>query len=267
MYRPYQQGGAKIRIGGPLTAAVKTLLIINIAVFVLTSIAYLTTPSETGSAPGRSVQPEEPIISTLFRYLGMTPDLFWSRLTLWMPVTYMFLHGGFYHILFNMFALWMFGGDVENVFGTRQFVAYYMICGIGAGLLVAIIQPLFTPNVAFRTTVGASGAIYGIILAFGLFFPERILYFNFIIPIKAKWFVLIVGVMVFLSSMFDSGGGISHIAHLGGLVFGFLFIKRRKIWASLRGAGRKRKRPDLRIVDDKDEVRKLFEDDDDYTVH
>ena len=159
-------------------------------------------------------------------------------------------------------------GDVENVFGTRQFVVYYLFCGAGAGLLVAALQPLLSPEMSGIPTVGASGAIYGIILAFGLFFPERIIYFNFLIPIKAKWFVLIVGVMVFLSSMADTGGGISHLAHLGGLAFGFLFIKRRKIWLALRGLGGKKRPPHLRVVDDKEKVRRLFDDDDDdYVVH
>jgi len=133
---------------------------------------------------------------------------------------------------------------------------------------VAVLQPVLTPEMAGIPTVGASGAIYGVILAFGLFFPERIIYFNLFIPIKAKWFVLIIGVMVFISSWADAGGGVSHLAHLGGLVFGFLFIKRRKIWSALTGAGRKQRRPNLRIVEDKDDLRRMFdEDDDDYRVH
>jgi membrane associated rhomboid family serine protease len=257
MYRPYQNGGARIRIGGPLTPAIKVLLIANVVVF-----AFFLIPQMF------SIEGNGRIVTTLYLYLGMTPELFWQHLTLWMPFTYMFLHGGFYHILFNMFALWMFGGDVENVFGTRQFVVFYFFCGVGAGLSVAVIQPLLSPEMGMVPTVGASGAIYGVILAFGLFFPERVIYLNFLIPIKAKWFVLIVGGMVFLSSLADSGGGISHLAHLGGLVFGFLFIKRRKIWAALRGSGGKRRRPHIRIVGDKESIRRMFEDDDDdYIVH
>ena len=250
MYSPYGQGRVKIRFGGPLTPAVKVLLVANVAIFLFTFI-----PQLLNVGTGRQ------IVGDLFIFLGMTPTLFWGNVTLWMPFTYMFLHAGLYHILFNMFALWMFGGDVEGVFGTRQFVVYYMVCGVGAGMLVALLEPgLGIP------TIGASGAIYGVILAFGLFFPNRIIYFSFLIPIKAKWFVLIVGLIVFLSSFGGSGGGISHIAHLGGLVFGFIFIQRRKIWALLRGIGRKRRRPDLRVID-MERIRKMFDEDDDHMVH
>lgn len=248
----------QVRIGGPMTAAVKILLISNITIFVLTFLPLLFNSSEGGR-----------IVSTLFFFLGMTPSLFWSALTLWMPVTYMFLHAGLTHILFNMLALWMFGGDVEGVLGTRRFVVYYLVCGIGAGLTVALLQPILGPQSAAIPTVGASGAIYGLLLAYGLFFPERVILLGFIFPIKAKWFVALIGILVFFSSIGDSGGGVSHIAHLGGLVFGFLFIKRRAVWALFKSipAQGKRRRPKLRVIDI-ERVRKMLEDeDDDQVIH
>lgn len=255
MYSPHGYGRTRIRFGGPLTPVVKALLITNVAIFILMFL-----PRLFGTEDGAQ------IIYNLQIVLGMTPQLFWGSLTLWMPITYMFLHGGFYHVLFNMFALWMFGGDVEKAMGTRRFLVYYLFCGVGAGLLVAVLQPLLAPGTESIPTVGASGAIYGVILAFGLFFPERVIYLNLLIPIKAKWFVLIVGVIVFVSSMAGAGGGISHIAHLGGLVFGYIFIKRHRLWAMLGGRGRGQQRSDQRVAD-LDKIRRLFEDDDDYRVH
>lgn len=251
MYKPYGSGfgGSQVRFGGPLTPTVKVLLISNVVVFLFT---FLPSFSNSGAQA----------VIFIRSYLGMTPSIFWSQFTLWMPFTYLFLHAGFMHILFNMFALWMFGGDVEQVMGTRRFITYYFICGVGAGLLVATLQPGMT-----IPTIGASGAIYGVILAYGLFFPNRVLYINLIFPIKAKYFVLIIGVMVFLSSLSNAGGGISHIAHLGGLVFGLFYLKWNKIINFFRRFGRKR-RSHLHSVD-MDRIKRLLEDDDDdnYKIH
>ena len=241
-------GGPRIRIGGPMTPAVKFLLIINIAVFVLTFI-----PSLTGG--GRNA------VGFLNIYLGMTPAVFWSQFTLWMPFSYMFLHGNIMHVLFNMLTLWMLGGDVENVFGTKQFVIYYAICGAGAGLLVALLQPGMP-----IPTIGASGAIYGVLVAFGLFFPNRILNVYGIIPVKAKFLVMFWAAMVFFSALSSSNDGISHYAHLGGLAIGFIYIKRRSIISWIKNASRK-KATKGKVVD-LEKARKLFEDDDDdHKVH
>jgi membrane associated rhomboid family serine protease len=254
MRNPYGNGGRiQVRIGGPLTTVVKALLIANAAIYLFTLLPMLI-----GSQGGTAV------VSKILYYLGMTPALFWGGLTLWMPITYMFLHSlsSPMHILFNMLALWMFGGDVEKVFGARQFAVYYLFCGVGAGLLVALLQPgLGIP------TIGASGAIYGVVLAFGLFFPDRVIYMSFLIPIKAKYFVMIIGAIIFFSSFSGSGGGISHVAHLGGLVFGFIFIRRRRIWATLRGLFSRRRKPHMRIVDSEKLRRMLEDDDNDQVVH
>ena len=162
-------------------------------------------------------------------------------------VTYMFMHGGWAHLFFNMFALWMFGCVVENVWGPKKFLFYYIFCGIGAGLCQELAQYVqyayehldsyayvrtaagsipMSDYLNLWTTVGASGAIYAILLAFGMLFPEqRIFIIPIPFPIKAKWFVMIyVGIELF-SAIASSGDGVAHIAHLGGMLFGFLLIR------------------------------------------
>jgi len=150
-----------------------------------------------------------------------------SEFHIYQFVTYMFLHGGFAHLFFNMFALWMFGCVIERVWGPKRFIFYYIICGIGAGLCQEIVQffnygDLPVPSI----TIGASGAVYAILLAFGMTFPEeRIFIFPLPVPIKAKWFVCIYAGIELLSAMSSSSDGVAHIAHLGGMLFGFLLIR------------------------------------------
>lgn len=164
--------------------------------------------------------------------------------------TYMFMHANFQHILFNMFSLWMFGCVVERVWGPKKFLFYYIFCGLGAGVLQEVAQfvqfyliaseqiPGFTfADVAIVaansnallnlwTTVGASGAIYAILLAFGMIFPEeRIFIFPLPFPIKGKWFVAICAAIEFFTAMGGSGDNVAHMAHLGGMLFGFLLIR------------------------------------------
>lgn len=158
-------------------------------------------------------------------------------------VTYMFLHGGFTHIFFNMFALWMFGCVLERVWGPKKFLFYYLACGIGAGFMQEIAQFIrfytivggtdvlqtakaFAAELNMWTTVGASGAIYAILLAFGMTFPEeRIFIFPLPIPIKAKWFVMIYVAIELFSALSAPGDGVAHMAHLGGMLFGFFMIR------------------------------------------
>jgi membrane associated rhomboid family serine protease len=165
-------------------------------------------------------------------------------------ITYQFLHGGFTHLFFNMFALWMFGCVIENVWGPKKFIFYYIFCGVGAGLCQEMVQyisfaadgltsldPAQVLNVNgqrlmtvdqimnLSSTIGASGAVYGILLAFGMTFPnERIFIFPLPIPIKAKWFVAIYAIIEFVSAMSSVGDGVAHMAHIGGMLFGFLLI-------------------------------------------
>ena len=135
----------------------------------------------------------------------------------WQPLTYMFMHASLDHIFFNMFSLWMFGYVLENVWGTRRFLFYYLACGIGAGLLY-----LLVPGV--HLTVGASAAVYGILLAFGMMFPNERIYLYFLVPIKTKWFIIGMIALEVFEGVFRSYDGIAHFAHLGGMLIGFLII-------------------------------------------
>ena len=142
-------------------------------------------------------------------------------------VTYMFLHGSFAHLFFNMFALWMFGCVIERVWGTKRFIFYYIFCGIGAGLCQELVQFIQYGSMPINSiTIGASGAVYAILLAFGMTFPEeRIFIFPLPVPIKAKWFVCIYAAIELFSAMSAYGDGVAHMAHLGGMLFGFLLIR------------------------------------------
>lgn len=149
-------------------------------------------------------------------FLGVLPVAVKQDLALWQPITYMFVHTTFFHFLFNMLGLWWFGADVESEMGSKKFLRYYFFCGIGAGLI----------SVLFNTpTIGASGAIYGLLLAYGLAHPNRILYLYFVFPLKAKYCVLLFGVLeLFFLVSAGADSGINHLAHLGGLLFGGLWM-------------------------------------------
>lgn len=141
----------------------------------------------------------------------------------WQLVTYMFVHAGFMHLFFNMFGLWMFGRVMEQVWGGKRFLLYYMVCGVGAGVVQELCQGLGWIG-AGAMTVGASGAVYGVLLAFGMCFPnERIFIIPFPFPIKAKYFVGFYAVIELLSGMSGSDG-VAHFAHLGGMLWGLLLI-------------------------------------------
>ena len=188
---------------GPLSPAVKLLLIINVVAWVLNLIV----PSMT-------------------LYLGLSPQEVFTGFAFWQPFTYMFLHDtrGFSHILFNMLSLWMFGTELERRWGTRFFTKYYFVTGVGAALTTLLVA-LVSDSAYYSLTVGASGAIYGLLIAWAMYFPHRTIYFYFLFPIPARVFVAIVGAIAFLSSLGGPGGGIAHIAHLGGLVVGYIYLK------------------------------------------
>ncbi len=188
---------------GMMGPGVKNLLLANVAVFV----AQILLPA--------LVNP----------YLfGLVPQLVVGKLFVWQLVTYMFLHGGFGHIFFNMFALWMFGMELERTWGTREFVKYYFLTGIAAGVS-SLLWNWGSPY----PTIGASGAVYGILAAYALFFPDRYVYIYFLFPIKMKYLALILGAIEFLS-MYQNDG-IAHIAHLGGMVVGYFYLRNRyKHW-------------------------------------
>lgn len=188
--------------GHGVTPVVKKLLIANGVAFVITILAQ---------AAGYGLW---------IRSLMLTPYAVTRHFAVWQLVTYLFLHAGFFHILFNMFALWMFGGELERAWGSKRFLRYYFLTGIGAGLTVVLASPS-----SLVATLGASGAVYGILLAYGLLFPDRMILLYFIIPIPAKYFVMIIGAIAFLSALSTPGDLVSHVAHLGGMVFGYLYLR------------------------------------------
>ncbi len=141
----------------------------------------------------------------------------------WQVITYMFLHADFSHLFFNMFALWMFGRTLEYELSSKRFLTYYMACGIGAALIQLLVCWL---EGSYVMTVGASGAVFGILLAFGMMHPNNIIMLMIPpIPIKAKWFVVIYGVVELLAGVSGRMDNVAHFAHLGGMIWGFLLLK------------------------------------------
>jgi membrane associated rhomboid family serine protease len=197
--------GRSSRFYWSFPSGVKWLIIANVAIYLI----YFF---------GSFIRGEE-----IFRSLMLVPAQA-IRGAIWQPVTYLFLHslGGPGHLLFNMLALWMFGAPIEETWGTRRFVQYYFLCGVGAGLCVVVANLLWgNPQ---QPTLGASGAIYGLLLAFGMLFPEQEILLAFLFPIKAKYMVMIFGGIAFVFS-FQRGSTISNLAHLGGMIFGYVYIK------------------------------------------
>jgi membrane associated rhomboid family serine protease len=182
-----------------IPSGVKFLLIINIVVFVLVELS------------GQQ--------SLLFRTFGLVPSLVWSKFKIWQLFTYLFIHGGIFHIFFNMFVLWMFGKDLESQWGKMEFLLFYFVCGIGAGLITV----LFSVN-SIVPIVGASGAIYGLLLAYGFTYPNQMVYLYGLVPIKVKYMVLGLGAIAFFASLSASQSNVSHITHLSGMVIGLIFI-------------------------------------------
>lgn len=164
-------------------------------------------------------------------YLGLVPALAVGKLWLWQFVTYMFLHGGFFHIFFNMLVLWMFGTEIENYWGSSEFLRYYFVTGIGAGITNCV----FALHSSIPT-IGASGAIFGLLLAYGLAYPDRYIYLYFLIPIKAKYLVLILGAIELLAVANPQGDGVARFAHLGGLLFGYIYLKKERLVYEARRA-------------------------------
>ena len=153
--------------------------------------------------------PGSPPVDSLAWIFGVVPDFFKHRLWLWQPATYLFLHAGLLHLGFNLLVLWMFGCELERSWGRNLFLKYYFLCGVGAGLCIA----LLSPAVPMATTIGASGALYGLLLAYGLLFPNRKILLWFVLPIKAKHFVLIIGAIAFYATITNrQGTTISHLA-------------------------------------------------------
>ena len=187
--------------------AIKILVSLNFGIFILQTISGTE--------------------NLLFQLFGLVPKLVWSQQMIWQPFTYLFFHGGVWHVLINMFVLWMFGSELERLWGKNRFLKYYFLTGVGSG----IVTMLFGLN-STVAIVGASGAVYGVLLAYGLTYPNRTIYMYGIIPIKSIWFVIGIGIIAFFSS-FDDGARISHLTHLSGMAIGYFMLKRSMKWKDL----------------------------------
>jgi rhomboid family protein len=199
---------------GPLSPAIKALVAANVGIFVLMWLMPAL------------------LRQTLQEFFGLVPAAIFQSFRVWQPVTYMFLHGSIGHIFFNMLALWMFGTELERMWGTKYFLRYYFATGIAAAMttvLVSLLPFSTTARMFYAVTIGASGAIYGLLLAYGLTFPNRPIYVYFVFPIPAKYFVMIIGFIALLSSMAAGGSDIAHITHLGGLVAGYVMLRGRSL--------------------------------------
>ena len=208
MRRPSSPYASSFSFGpGPISITLKALIGANVAMFLITSFAH-----------------------GVVQYLGLVPALVLHQFWVWQLATYMFLHGGIFHILFNMLALWMFGAELERIWGTRYFLKFYFVTGIGAGILTVVFSTLpfsFAQQVQQSVIIGASGAIYGLLLAYALYFPDRpILMIVFWVP--ARICVAILGAIALFSSLSDAGGT-ANVTHLGGLLIAYLFLKGAKI--------------------------------------
>ena len=194
----------------------KWLILSNIIVFVLT---YLVPP-----------------VGVFFdRAFALSANSAISNFMVWQLATYMFLHGGILHLLFNLLTLWFFGTQLERDWGTRRFLKYYFFCGIAAGVCVLAVNSAIaflssseeTARLYWHVrTIGASGAIFGILVAFGVLYPNQTVLMNFLFPIKAKYMVMIYAGIELLMT-FGPNNGVSTIAHLGGMAFGYIYLKGR----------------------------------------
>ncbi|HZW39922.1 MAG TPA: rhomboid family intramembrane serine protease [Ignavibacteriaceae bacterium] len=190
---------------------IKNLLIINGIMFVIQLV-------------GESIIIDNARLSTvIIRYFGLIPfgNFADAQFYPWQLITYQFLHGGFSHILFNMFALWMFGMEIENVWGSKRFLIFYLTCGVVAGLFHLVMSSLLTGLTA--PTIGASGAIFGVMVAFAMLFPDRYIFLYFFVPVKAKYLIMFLVVLEFLA-VESAGSTVAHLAHLGGAIAGFVYI-------------------------------------------
>ncbi|MEN8193383.1 MAG: rhomboid family intramembrane serine protease [Bacteroidota bacterium] len=208
-YRPGGFGGFSL-----LPPVIKKLLIINVAVFV---IQMIFDNLRFGDYPGWYV---------LNRYFALNPIVGLDQagqpfnFQIWQIFTYQFMHGGFTHLFFNMFMLWMFGMEIENIMGSKKFIFYYLLAGVGAAFFQLFLAPIFSGGLA--PTIGASGAVFGIMIAFAMFFPDRMIFLYFLVPVKAKYLIAFLVLIEFMAV--GNMSFVAHLAHIGGAVTGFVFI-------------------------------------------
>jgi membrane associated rhomboid family serine protease len=199
------------------TDAIKVIVWSNIIIFLLKII---------------SQNPTTPLFNPVVDLFGLSSSDVWPRF--WQPLTYLFIHKDFLHVFFNMFVLWMFGSELESIWGRRFFLKYYFLTGIGSGLVWLALNITNTNYVL----AGASGAVYGVLLAFGMMFPNRTVYLYFLFPIKVKYLVMILVAAEFILSM-NSAADISHITHLSAVLIGFIYLRYHWRWKDIKFSIRK----------------------------
>jgi membrane associated rhomboid family serine protease len=212
--------------GGGITRAIKTLLIVMTGVFILQTLAAMI-----------GGQAAEIWIDYWF---GLVPLGVVKGLRIWQPFTYIFLHGGLWHILINMLVLWMFGTDLERVWGARRFYNYFFICGIGAGLIdvaVNLIQSVFGRELSRIPTIGASGAIFGVLIGCAVLFPDRQVWLiPFPVTLSMRVYVAIMVAIEFFMTLSAPGDTVAHLCHLGGALIGYLYLRRGSFFFTMRNS-------------------------------
>lgn len=207
--------GHRFDLSGFFPRAIKTLCIICIAVFLLQTLSGLFFH-------------EQGYVFWL-KYFGLSPA---GLLTghIWQLFTYIFLHAGILHILFNLLYLAMFGADLEHMWGAKRFYTYFFVCGVGAGIVDTVVRLILDPHMQHMATVptiGASGAIYGVLLAAAITMPHRQVWlFPLPVTISMRIFVAVMGAIEFFSTIGSTGDGVSHVCHLGGMLAGFIYLRR-----------------------------------------
>ena len=242
---PFRPGGSGVRLGVPaLTPVIKKIMIACGVIWLVQFLTDATWPPPRGAAGFLELQ------------LGVSLDgLLHGKI--WQPFSYMFLHAAQdpFHLLFNMIMLWMFGGELERHWGPRAFLRFYLVCGVGAGLAAPLVG-LFGGN-ALVPTIGASGAIFGIFAAYGIIFPERTVLFMLIFPMRARTLVMIMFALQSFYLIKGPGGGVSYVAHLGGGLTGFLYLKRAwrvgELFREIRWRIQRRRFKVMRPPDDHDD--------------
>ncbi|MDH4262013.1 MAG: rhomboid family intramembrane serine protease [Spirochaetia bacterium] len=193
------------RFGPPLTKAVKNLIILNAAVFAVDFLLVRIFHNEL-----------------IKYYFALIPDLIINRFFIWQVFTYQFLHGDIFHILFNMFALWMFGAELEIRWGKKKFYQFYLLTGTITGIIILVFN-LSMGNM--RPTIGASGVVFALLLAYAVYWGNRLIYIWGLIPVKVKYYVVIMGFISFFLMVSPGESNVSHIGHLGGIFSGFICLK------------------------------------------
>jgi membrane associated rhomboid family serine protease len=212
---------------GFITPGVKLLVLVCSGVFLLQTVVELVWGPEVRCH----------FITQIF---GLIPDAIVHGLRVWQPLTYIFLHGGLFHLLINMLMLWMFGRELEQVWGKRRFLNYFLLCGVGAGLIevaIKMVPVLMGKEPSLVPTIGASGAIFGILLANAVLFPDRRIWLLPLpVTIPMRPYVAVMAAIEFFGTLSSGGDGVSHLCHLGGMLVGYIYLRRGSFLYNVRNS-------------------------------